>query len=55
MRNYYKSRLGSVATLAALLAVAMLPAAPVRGQQPAVAGGATVNSFYDFKTDDARR
>jgi glutathione peroxidase len=50
VRNHFKSRLGSVAALAALLAVAMLPAAPVRGQQPVATGGATVNSFYDFKT-----
>jgi glutathione peroxidase len=45
------SRLSAMAALMSGMAVAMLPVAPVRGQQPAPTGGATVNSFYDFKTN----
>jgi glutathione peroxidase len=35
---------------AALVAVTTLAIAPLAGQQPAAAPGATVTSFYDFKT-----
>jgi glutathione peroxidase len=45
------SRLSVMAALMSGMAVAMLPVAPVRGQQPAATGGAAVNSFYDFKTN----
>ncbi len=47
--NSRRESASRLSAMAALIAVAMLPVAPVRGQQPA-SGGATVNSFYDFKT-----
>ena len=53
MIQHHKSRRDSASRLsavAALVAVALVPVAPVRGQQPAATGGATVSSFYDFKT-----
>ena len=54
MSQYSASRLRIASRLsmtAALVAAAMLPVAPVRGQQPAATGGTTVTSFYDFKTN----
>ena len=43
----HRKTLSRLSMIAALIAVVMLPVAPVRGQQPP---GATVTSFYDFKT-----
>ena len=48
--NASRKSASRLSVMAALVAVAMLPVALVRGQQPAAVGGATVTSFYDFKT-----
>jgi len=50
-RRASASRLSAMAALMSAMAIAMLAVAPVRGQQQAATGGATVNSFYDFKTN----